>query len=133
MDDWLAQFIRNAIEKRLNAARMRGAVVQQPRPQRPGGFPAPASGGAQQAPPPQQMAQPPGTAQEILPRAALPPGGSAIEAADPFAAMTAAAVTVRPAGATLLAAFAGREGLLAGIVLSETLAPPLALRRERDR
>ncbi len=59
------------------------------------------------------------------PRRATP--ASPVDADDPFAAV-AAVPAVAPAARALLADFSGRDSLLAGIVLAEALAPPLALR-----
>ena len=145
MDDFLGRLIANGIAKRVKDARERAAPGSDLRPV--AGSPA-TTDGRQRPPqtpgqrPAQTAGQPPPSAPKRagapqvarpVPRGAPSAPASGIEAADPFARTATVTATAAPSEATLLSAFANRDNLLAGIVLSETLLPPLALRPERER
>jgi hypothetical protein len=116
--DSLIEVLTASVARRLEQAAANAGVKAPPRPATPGAprrTPSP-------APPPR-----PAPAAEQAP--SLDDFGGALGGLDGFPAASAG-----PAGGPqgdLLAAFGGGRSLLAGIILSEALAPPLALRPHR--
>jgi len=137
--DEVIGIVAEQIAKRLQEAQQRATAAQSAAA---AGNPMPAGGGKlgpRQAMRVNAVRQPP-------PRPAPPPTpaapasstGTVLAAVgDVFGpgALSSGLDPAAPAPSALLAAFSGSSGLLAGIILSEALAPPLALRphgHERD-
>lgn len=115
----LEQFAKKMRESRRDRALQR-TQARASRSNTVGGPPVRIAPVARAIPAPPQPLQPPQRqAPSASRRAERAPG-----APDPFAALG----TPEPAASPLLAAFANGPGLLAGIILSEALAPPVALR-----
>ncbi len=131
--DELFGLIADAIAKKLREANMTVAEAQQRAIVRASGAAVPVAGRPGFLPAPPPTASPAAVTPRILPSA----GSIARQAAADSAALDslftpgAASVAARRERSALLAAFGGGEPLVAAFVLSEALAPPVALREPR--
>jgi hypothetical protein len=130
MDELIGALVREAGKQYAEAQKRAAAEAAARRPQ---GRTAAPTVGSVLAPPPVARVRPP--ASGTPPASAMPPPSKPIAMdPDPLVFDTIVApglpgVPVRKPDLHLLTAFQSPSGLLAGIVLSEALAPPVALRR----